>query len=187
MPRLQNVQSVWNDVGKILKQNNFHYNVPCDEQEGNYQGKMSPVKMSFGEKRGVGLLCEQTPPAVQQTVSRHQTKTIKLQGITFKLEYSLRGSVRAAGMTRSFISSGDSLILWKQTLFVLSNFAATVFRLIKLWKWLFKSAGLCRQKNQMEQPRLNNMPAASTSDLRIFCQKSKIECSRSRDMIPGGK
>ena len=62
MPSLQNVQSVWNDVGKILKQNNFHYNVPCDEQEGNYQGKMSPVKMSFGEKKG-GLLCE----------SRHST------------------------------------------------------------------------------------------------------------------
>ena len=98
MPRLQNVQSVWNDVGKILKQNNFHYNVPCDEQEGNYQGKMSPVKMSFGEKRG-GLLCERTPPAVQQTVNRHQTKTIKLQGITFKMEYSLRGSVRAPDMT----------------------------------------------------------------------------------------
>ena len=56
--------------------------------------------MSFGEKREDCF----ARPAIQQTESRHQTKTIKLQGITFKLELdwgSIRSRPRFDGGCRS--------------------------------------------------------------------------------------
>ena len=133
--------------------------------------------MSFRKKRRLPALS-----AVQQTVSRQWQLNCKELN-TFKLEHNLHGSVKSAGLT-SLVCLGFRLFnLIKQTLFVLSNFAATVSRLIRLRKCLFKSAGL-RQKDKNGATQTICQP--SLSCLKIFCQKSKIKFSPCSDMIPGG-